>query len=86
MSESTNSSKTSTESSSTEDRPDTDSVRWFLIDEDAGEVISTSGDISDLIEARKHIDAETRLTDTAPPDYEQDKPSGSPDWGLADSL
>lgn len=66
--------------SSSEKSTDTSTVEWFLVNEETGEVISAQNDILDCIEARKHTDAPTRLTDTAPDSYEQDRPDETRHW------
>lgn len=53
------------------------SVNWYLVNDETGDVISEAADITDLIEARKHIDADTRITDNPPDDYEQNQPNGT---------
>lgn len=45
-------------------------VTWFLACDDDREVITTSDDILDVIEARTHVDRDTRITDREPAYYE----------------
>lgn len=67
------SSEPSTDNSGEDDYDKYQSVQWYLINTETGEVISARKDITDLIEARKHTDAPTKLTDNPPTDYEHNQ-------------
>lgn len=62
-------------------------VSWYLVSDEDREIVAERNDILDVLKIREHTDADTRITDTEPDNYDRrNRPDDSGNQGILQSL